>query len=108
MERQRRGDRVWTFPNALSALRLLGVPVFLWLVLGPEADVLALLGLVVSGVTDWLDDHDTPYTTWDGWYRLDGEERRLGENDALLPRERKKIVEWEDMVAHARAVPQVP
>ncbi|GGF34881.1 CDP-diacylglycerol--glycerol-3-phosphate 3-phosphatidyltransferase [Marmoricola endophyticus] len=57
MERQRRGDRVWTFPNALSALRLLGVPVFLWLVLGPEADVLALLVLVVSGVTDWLDGY---------------------------------------------------
>ena len=28
-----------------------------------------------TGVTDWLDDHDTPYTTWDGWYRLDEHER---------------------------------
>src|SRR6202044_4243735 len=27
-------DRVWTIPNALSAARLAGVPVFLWLVLG--------------------------------------------------------------------------
>ena len=30
----RRSD-VWTLPNAVSALRLLGVPLFLWLVLGP-------------------------------------------------------------------------
>ena len=29
-------DRIWTVPNALSLARLLGVPVFLWLVLGPE------------------------------------------------------------------------
>lgn len=46
---------VWTIPNAISALRLLGVPLFLWLVLGPEADAWALAVLVVSGVTDWLD-----------------------------------------------------
>jgi cardiolipin synthase len=46
---------VWTLPNAVSALRLLGVPLFLWLVLGPEADVLALVLLMVSGFTDWLD-----------------------------------------------------
>jgi cardiolipin synthase (CMP-forming) len=50
-----RPDRVWTVPNLLSALRLLGVPVFLWLVLGPEEDGWALLLLVVSGITDWLD-----------------------------------------------------
>ena len=31
-------DRVWTVPNALSFLRLLGVPLFLWLLLGPHAD----------------------------------------------------------------------
>jgi cardiolipin synthase len=48
---------VWTLPNAVSALRLLGVPLFLWLVLGPEADVLALLLLMVSGFTDWLDGY---------------------------------------------------
>lgn len=36
-------------------LRLLGVPLFLWLVLGPQADVIALVVLMVSGVTDWLD-----------------------------------------------------
>ncbi|MBV9592192.1 MAG: CDP-alcohol phosphatidyltransferase family protein [Actinobacteria bacterium] len=48
-------DRIWTIPNALSALRLLGVPLFLWLLLGPHADLAALLVLGVSGFTDWLD-----------------------------------------------------
>lgn len=48
-------DRVVTLPNALSLLRLLGVPVFLWLLLGPHADGLALLVLALSGFTDWAD-----------------------------------------------------
>ena len=49
--------RVWTLPNLLSALRLLGVPLFLWLVLGPEADGWALAVLALSGVTDFLDGY---------------------------------------------------
>jgi cardiolipin synthase (CMP-forming) len=48
-------DRIWTIPNALSVLRLLGVPLFLWLLLGPHADAWALVVLMVSGFTDWLD-----------------------------------------------------
>lgn len=47
--------RVVTIPNMLSLLRLLGVPVFLWLVLVARADGLAVLLLVVSGFTDYLD-----------------------------------------------------
>lgn len=47
--------QLMTVPNLLSLLRLAGVPVFLWLVLGPEEDVWALVLLVVSGATDWLD-----------------------------------------------------
>ncbi|AIY17418.2 CDP-alcohol phosphatidyltransferase family protein [Pimelobacter simplex] len=47
--------RVLTVPNLISLLRLLGVPLFLYLVLGPEADVLALVVLMLSGVTDFLD-----------------------------------------------------
>ncbi len=48
-------DRILTIPNALSALRLAGVPVFLWLVLGPHRDGIALLLLMASGLTDYLD-----------------------------------------------------
>jgi cardiolipin synthase len=46
---------VFTIPNVLSLLRLAGVPLFLWLVLGPEEDAWALALLMVSGVTDFLD-----------------------------------------------------
>jgi cardiolipin synthase (CMP-forming) len=46
---------VLTIPNALSVVRLLGVPVFLWLLLGPREDVIAIVLLAVSGFTDWLD-----------------------------------------------------
>lgn len=49
-------DEPWaTLPNLLSLIRLAGVPLFLWLLLGPRSDLLALLVLVVSGATDWLD-----------------------------------------------------
>ncbi len=47
-------DRVLTVPNALSALRLVGVPVFVWLILD-ERDGWAVLLLMASGVTDYLD-----------------------------------------------------
>lgn len=48
-------SRVFTLPNVLSLLRLLGVPLFLWLILGPEADLAAFAVLVASGFSDWLD-----------------------------------------------------
>ncbi len=48
-------DRIFTLPNILSIARLFGVPLFLWLVLVPEEDGWALVVLMVSGVTDWLD-----------------------------------------------------
>jgi len=47
--------RVVTLPNLLSILRLLGVPVFLYLVLVAEADLAAVVLLMASGVSDWLD-----------------------------------------------------
>lgn len=50
-----RTDRVITIPNLLSFLRLLGVPLFLWLVLVRESDGLAVLVLGLSGLTDYLD-----------------------------------------------------
>ncbi len=48
-------DRVLTVPNLLSALRLAGVPLFLYLLLGPRADGWAIVVLAVGGATDWLD-----------------------------------------------------
>jgi cardiolipin synthase (CMP-forming) len=51
-------DRVLTIPNAISAARLAGVPVFLWLVLGPRtatADYWAVGLLIAAGLSDWLD-----------------------------------------------------
>ena len=47
-------DRVLTLPNVLSVLRLVGVPIFLWAILS-EHDVLALVVLMLSGVSDYLD-----------------------------------------------------
>ncbi len=48
-------DRLLTIPNLLSVLRLAGVPLFLYLLLGPRADGWALLVLVFAGLSDWLD-----------------------------------------------------
>lgn len=48
-------DKIVTIPNVLSFLRLLGVPVFFWLIVGPEEDGWALVLLIASSVTDWLD-----------------------------------------------------
>jgi len=46
---------LWTVPNVISMARLAGVPLFLWLVLGPHADFWALLVLILAGLSDWLD-----------------------------------------------------
>jgi cardiolipin synthase len=63
--------RVWTVPNALSFLRLLGVPLFLWLLLSePPHDGWALVVLALSAVTDWADGKLA---------RLLGQYSRLGE-----------------------------
>ncbi|MBK8469444.1 MAG: CDP-alcohol phosphatidyltransferase family protein [Actinomycetales bacterium] len=47
-------DRILTVPNVLSGLRLVGVPIFLWLILRGD-DGWALFVLAVSGITDYLD-----------------------------------------------------
>jgi cardiolipin synthase len=52
-----RARRVLTIPNLISIIRLAGVPLFLWLILGPEADGWALGVLVLSGVSDYLDGY---------------------------------------------------
>ncbi|WP_066908372.1 FAD-dependent oxidoreductase [Millisia brevis] len=45
-------------------------------------------------VIAFLEERGLPYTTWEGWYRLDAHERSLGEPQG---RERVKVVERDDM-----------
>ena len=52
------GEQIFTIPNVISFLRLLGVPVFLWLVLGVRTqtgDWWAVGLLLAAGASDWLD-----------------------------------------------------
>jgi cardiolipin synthase len=44
-----------TWPNALTGLRALGIPLFIYLALGPEADGWAIVVLAVGGATDYFD-----------------------------------------------------
>ncbi|MFF0815079.1 FAD-dependent oxidoreductase [Rhodococcus sp. NPDC003318] len=48
-----------------------------------------------NAIIEFLESKSLPYTTWDGWYRLDAHERSLGEPHG---RERIKVVEREDML----------
>ena len=50
-------ERVLTLPNVLSFIRLLGVPVFLWLLLARQYDRLAVAALFFLGATDWVDGY---------------------------------------------------
>jgi cardiolipin synthase len=52
------GAQILTIPNLISLARLLGVPVFLWLVLGVDSkagDWWAVGLLIASAASDWLD-----------------------------------------------------
>ncbi|UQU61608.1 CDP-alcohol phosphatidyltransferase family protein [Couchioplanes caeruleus] len=50
-------NRIWTLPNVISFVRLLGVPLFLYLLLGPHHDVAAVVVLALGGTTDWVDGY---------------------------------------------------
>lgn len=50
-------DRVWTVPNAVTALRLAGLPLFVWLVLGPAWLAAAFWTLAVVASSDWVDGY---------------------------------------------------
>jgi cardiolipin synthase len=50
-------DNWRTIPNALSLLRLLGIPLFLWLVLVQQADIWAFVILAIAGASDWFDGY---------------------------------------------------
>ncbi len=47
-------QRIFTIPNALSMLRLIGVPVFYWFVIKSD-DAIAISLLAAAGLTDYLD-----------------------------------------------------
>lgn len=59
-----------TWPNALTGLRALGIPLFVYLALGPEADGWAIAVLAVGGATDYFDGKLA---------RALGQESKLGE-----------------------------
>lgn len=48
-------SEVFTLPNIVSFVRLLGVPLFLYLLLGAHSDGWAIVVLAVGGGTDWVD-----------------------------------------------------
>jgi cardiolipin synthase len=49
--------RVWTVPNGVTFLRLVGVPLFLYLFLATHAEIAALVVLAVGGTSDWVDGY---------------------------------------------------
>ena len=48
-------EKLLTVPNALTALRGIGIPIFLYLVLSKRADGLAIVVLMIAGATDYFD-----------------------------------------------------
>ncbi len=48
---------LWTIPNLISALRLLAIPWFLWLLLHDDRPIAAGILLAVLGATDWIDGY---------------------------------------------------
>jgi cardiolipin synthase len=47
-------DRIWTVPNAISFIRLIMVPVFLWLLVTRQ-DTAALTVLIIATTSDFID-----------------------------------------------------
>jgi len=50
-------SRALTIPNVISLMRLACVPLFLWLLWGPDERGLAAVLLGVLGATDWIDGY---------------------------------------------------
>jgi cardiolipin synthase len=48
---------VWTWPNVITAVRLLLLPVFLWLLFSTNHRALAAWLLAFLGATDWIDGY---------------------------------------------------
>jgi cardiolipin synthase (CMP-forming) len=50
-------DRILTVPNAVTTVRLLCIPLFVWLLFGAHRQIAASILLAVLGATDWVDGH---------------------------------------------------
>jgi cardiolipin synthase len=50
-------DRVLTAPNVITMVRLLCIPLFVWLLFGLHHQTWAAILLAVLGATDWVDGH---------------------------------------------------
>lgn len=50
-------DRLLTLPNVVTVVRLVCLPVFLWLLFGAEDRLAAALLLAALGITDWVDGY---------------------------------------------------
>ena len=50
-------DRLLTAPNAITLIRLLCIPLFIWLLFGPENYLAAAVLLGALGATDWVDGY---------------------------------------------------
>jgi cardiolipin synthase (CMP-forming) len=48
-------DRILTAPNVITMIRLLCIPLFLWLLFGAERQSAAAVLLALLGATDWVD-----------------------------------------------------
>jgi cardiolipin synthase (CMP-forming) len=50
-------DRILTAPNVITMVRLLCIPLFLWLLFAEERQTLAAILLAALGATDWIDGY---------------------------------------------------
>ncbi|GAB3567312.1 CDP-alcohol phosphatidyltransferase family protein [Spelaeicoccus albus] len=50
-------DTAFTWPNLITLVRLLALPVFVWIMFGPEDYLLAFIVLGLIGLTDWFDGY---------------------------------------------------
>jgi cardiolipin synthase (CMP-forming) len=48
-------DRILTVPNVITLVRLLCIPLYLWLLFGAHRQIAAAVLLAVLGATDWVD-----------------------------------------------------
>ncbi|MFW2583070.1 FAD-dependent oxidoreductase [Corynebacterium amycolatum] len=53
----------------------------------------------LSAINELLESKGIDYLDWEGWHKLDAAERATGEAEG---RERKKYVEWDEMVTHSK------